>query len=818
MSTLAQSAYDAGFGPVMVPVTRAGEPYTAPLDSKDMGKAPGVKPNGHWRAIPTTTATCGTRQSAGVWDGWHANIGIACGRDAHLMAIDSDCDDRDLADLIRGIVTAYVPNSPSRYVDCGFHHRFLIPVRIAGDVMPKGASLRFGKGPLAFGIDFLGEGKQFVAFGSHAGTGYPYAWTQDILSQIDGPWLFPEITAETLTNIMIALEAALAQRGWKLVSGHIPSQSYAQPVDIAPVTEPELRPWLALIPNTDKDTRFDSYQDFVTMAHAIWGASSGLSCGRDVWTEWCNQRLQGTDGIADRIWDSIKDTRVGLDWIRSRAAEVNPNGAAQLAFEDCPINEDEAGAAEQAVGGIPLWPMLRDQYIWIEAQGAFFNMVSGNILTRGVLDLHLADIAARLQRELTPGVRGRQTASQLISAQPDLIKVDNLTYWPGEQRFMTSPEGRPLLNMWRPAPLTRRTVSAQAAQLWHDHVEYVTGSKADADLLVKWLAFVVKLPREKPNWHPLIMTMPGIGKDSLLAPVIPAVGAKNCTSVNATDMSRNWTAYLESRLIYVSEARQQGGSEKSPHAVMNEIKQYLTMPPSMVGVERKGRDKYQVANLSAWVFFSNERAPLFLDDSDRRLWVIENFTAQPQSPAYYIAFHEWLKDNPDTVANYLLDYHLTAQDIDTIKGVAPATSAKQSIIQVNRDPIKVAVEEMIEEARHGAHFPVLIVAMEDMIGVVGAKLPKGKAPTSTALAFRLKEAGALPVAVGPNGEARVVRVSSTKFKRLWVLAPTDENGRVYSGLTGAQAAKLYNDAKWPSAPRQTSTGVPIDVVASDSVV
>src|SRR6478609_5975251 len=290
MSSLAQAVYAAGFGPVMVPVTVKGDPFHPPLEEKSMGKAPGVKPNGHWKAIGTPSAECTSEKEASLWDGWHANIGVACGRDPGTFAIDSDCDNHAVAVLIQQAICAHLPeDAATRYVDCPNHYRFLIPVRITGE-MPKGTTLRFAKGADSFGVDFLGEGKQFVAFGSHAGTGYPYAWTQDILSQIDGPWVFPEITAETLTNIMIALEAALVQRGWKLVSGHIPSQSYAQRVDIAPVTEPELRPWLALIPNTDKDTRFDSYQDFVTMAHAIWGASSGQSWGKDIWTEWCNQR------------------------------------------------------------------------------------------------------------------------------------------------------------------------------------------------------------------------------------------------------------------------------------------------------------------------------------------------------------------------------------------------------------------------------------------------------------------------------------------------------------------------------------------------
>src|SRR6478609_3146601 len=302
MSSLAQAVYAAGFGPVMVPVTVKGDPFHPPLEEKSMGKAPGVKPNGHWKAIGTPSAECTSEKEASLWDGWHANIGVACGRDPGTFAIDSDCDNHAVAVLIQQAICAHLPeDAATRYVDCPNHYRFLIPVRITGE-MPKGTTLRFAKGADSFGVDFLGEGKQFVAFGSHAGTGYPYAWTQDILSQIDGPWVFPEITAETLTRIKQDIVETLAQAGWVLTSGKTGTGGTSGTSEAPPVVaEEDLRAWLALNPNADTESQFDSYDQFIQMAHAIWGASGGADWGRGVWNDWCDQRPQGSDEIADRV-------------------------------------------------------------------------------------------------------------------------------------------------------------------------------------------------------------------------------------------------------------------------------------------------------------------------------------------------------------------------------------------------------------------------------------------------------------------------------------------------------------------------------------
>lgn len=820
MSTIAQSAYTAGYGPVMVPVTAPGAPFAGDLSEHDMGKAPGVKRAGVWVPVSTASASCGSTDMAAIWDSWSANIGIACGREAQLVAFDSDADDPDASSAINAAILGFVPfNSPVRGVDSPDHHRSLVPVRVKG-ALPRGTSLKWEKNGQKVGLDLLSEGKQFVAWGTHKRTGRPYVWNHDITAQIEGPWVFPEISDKTVGEIVVQIDRALSEKGWTRVAGStvtaVSGSGVSVPAQLKTATERELIRWLAIIPNTDADHQFDNRETWVSMAHAIWASSTGMSWGREIWLQWCQQRAQ-RPGEAEKVWDSIKQSRVDLDWIRQQARERDPRVAAQLDFELAPeVDQNAVEAVANGILGGNLWPILRERYVFLGTQGKFHDLVTGTSYRRQDFDGMLAHRATRLRNELAPQSRAQAKISDLMLAQEDMRKFDSFTYWPGRPRLTTDVTGATAVNKWLAPAFPRKPVSESDVRPWLDHVEYVLGSKANAEILVKWFALLVKRPDVKANWHPLIMTKQGVGKDTMLTPVIEAVGRANHKPVASQDLHRPWTDFLEARLVTVPESRMQGAGQMNAHAVMNELKKYLTAPPDTLTVERKGENKYLVINRSMWVFFTNEALPLYIEPDDRRFWVVDSRHVPKKPDTYYSTLHEWFVRGKVLVANYLENYPLTAKDILAMCGAAPGSAAKLRIAAANRDPVLVAVEELIEDARYGNLFPCLVVPMEDIMGAMRDRLGN-LTPSMTIIGRHLRECGARPAAEGPDGRVLPVRVNSQQTKRLWVLAITDEKGRDYTGIKGADAAKVYNEQKWPT-PRQTATGVPLTVVEQDPIV
>ena len=815
-SSVATKAFDAGFGQHMVPVTRANEPQSGRIDPKDMGKCPGEKNNrGEWFPINLNNAQCANRAEAEKWDKWGANVGLAMGREAGLYAFDSDIDDPQAAQAARAaLATALPAGTPMRNVDDPNHHRFLFMVRVTG-AKPAGTKLVYTKGNDTTGIDLLGEGKQFVAWGIHNKTGRPYQWNVNYDDFINGAHEVPSLAFDDLANVISEIDTAMASVGWSRVSGTV-SASVSGTTERGIATEYELNRWLALVPNTDTEHDFDDRGQWVAMGHAIWGASAGADWGRGAWLRWCDQRPQNP-GEPERVWDTLKDDgRVDLGFIRDKARQRSPHAAAQLGFELAkPVDADAIEAMAQAIAANALWPHLHATYVFVESHDRFYNLQTNMSLTRAALEQRLSDKFTILKNE-TPQHFDKtcRTVVQLFAKHPGKVVADGFTYWPGQPRICQDSNGALLINHWTDAEINYKPkVSETDVKVWLEHLEYLCGDAATAHYLVKWFAFVVKHHGDKPNHHPLLMTPPGTGKDSALIPVIYAVGRRNAREVSADDLAGQWTDYAEYRLLHVSETRQHSRGGKSSHDVMNDLKTYLADKPETVGVHRKGKDKYQIPNLSAWVFFSNEYQPVYLGEGDRRLWVIDNMKAVKKDPSYYEKLHKWLNQNKHLVASFLRDYPLTHKDIQAFKGPAPDTVAKQRLINANRDPVLQAMEELVVDARNGVGHPVLIVTMEDVAADLRDRVPR--LPAAPQLGRYMKQVGARPVSEGSDG--RPVPVKGANNKRLWILADTDAAGNSYANLTPKEAAEIFMSKKPRTGAVVTSTGTTLKEVKDDVI-
>jgi hypothetical protein len=813
-SRVAYKLYTAGFGPAMVPVTAPGGQHVSAIQAKDMGKCPGkMRKGGYWYPQAVGTAQCASLEEAIEWDVWGANVGLKLGGAAKLIAVDNDIDDPIAARTINALIQAKLgPNHPYRGVDDPNHLRLLYPFRIIGP-LPKGTTLVFEKDGVKVKIDLLSDGKQFVTGGKHARTGKDIIWNVDITQWMDGVDEFPEYTLQFLMDLLEEITKAMEAMGWTKVSGAVSaSGADTGTKDRKTATEYELNRWLALIPNTDDDTQFEDRNDWVGLAHAIHGASGGADWGRELWLTWCNQRNQ-EPGEAEKVWDTLKgDGRVGLDFIREKARERNARLAAQLDFEMAPSPDSElidALAAEAEEKSV--WPRIIRRYVFVVAQDKYYDLVTGESMTRSAFDTVLGKYSDRMKAECFPDDNTVRVPSQMFSKHPDTEKLDNFTYWPGQPRLTKEPLGqRYLVNRWRTAQYTHRMgVTENDIRPWLDLVELICKDKAAAKRLIKYFAFMIKRPGEKANNHPLIMTKPGLGKDTMLLAVIYAVGQRNAREVTSDDLAKDWTDFLEHRLVYVSETRQHSKGNKSSHDVMNDLKPYLVDKPEFVQAHHKGKGKYPVPNTTMWVFFSNETHPLYLAEGDRRIWVIKNLDTVPPPPDYYEKLQAWLAKNIDLVASYLMDYPLTAADIADFKGPAPMNDAKRDLIAANRDPVEATLSDIIDEARQGVTFPTCIATPRDLLAELNSRL--NHKVSDVMLARHLRALGGFPVVKDQNGGAGagVVKVAGVSH-RLWVVAPTDAAGRDYTKLTPAEAGQVYMGAKWPTYT--TQTGVPLTAI------
>jgi hypothetical protein len=810
-SRVAYKLYTAGFGQAMVPVTAPGGQHVSAIQAKDMGKCPGKKnKDGVWYPQAVGASRCASLEEAIEWDVWGANVGLKLGGAAKLIAVDNDIDDPIAARTINALIQAKLgPNQPYRGVDDPNHLRLLYPFRVIGP-LPKGTTLVFEKDGVKVKIDLLSDGKQFVTGGKHARTGKDIIWNVDITQWMDGVDEFPEYTLQFLMDLLEEITKAMAELGWVKSSGAVSaSGADTGTKDRKTATEYELTRWLALIPNGDDDTQFEDRNDWVGLAHAIHGASAGADWGRELWLTWCNQRSQ-EPGEAEKVWDTFKgDGRVGLDYIREKARVRNARLAAQLDFEMAPpVNEDVINAMAVGATDGAIWPLILPRFVWVAGHEKFYDLQTGEKFSTKGLDIKMGHLAKALRDEAFQTVTRAMKFSEMFALHPDTLKVDTCSYWPGQPRLVQDERGRMLVNNWR-APSFKHVpnVSKNDVIPWLDLVELIVGKHNNPELFVKYCALIIKYPGIKPNFAPLVQTPPGTGKDTAMKPVTLGVGEGNYQMVSADTLSDKFTPFLEARFVYMSEMRQHQRGGKSSHDVMNDLKAYLADKPEWVATNMKHVSQYMVRNLSSWIFFSNEKKPLYIAEGDRRIWVIDNMGQTRMDPAYYEKLNKWLDKNSHLVASYLMDYPLTAADIQFFKGPAPDTAAKRDLIASNRDPVEAALAEIIDEARQGATFNSLLVTPADIAAEVRNRV--SHVPSSILLASYLRGLGAFPV-VKHGQAAGVVPLPGGKKQRLWVLAPTDAAGRDYTKLTPAEAGQVYMGAKWPTYT--TQTGVPLTAV------
>jgi hypothetical protein len=808
MSTYAQAAQASGFGPYMVCVAPPSGRPAPQLDPKSLGKIPArYRPaTRDWIQQRVQAHSCPDKATAQEWDSVDANVGLACGRAWNLVFVDLDLDDPVyLFDALEILRRHFGDDLPVRGVDSPGHDRAGVAFRL--DQVPRGTVLRF-QDPMGFTfkIEVLGENRQFVAWGQHRDTQRSYKWEHKPRAPDD----FPEIKLDDLKKVLIEIENEFhAKHGVRRVSGGANTALMRPTGDAGQIVgdQQEVTALLELIPN---DHKFFEYEEWLRLGLALINASQGAAWGRDLWVSWSNQVHQDMgESYPARKWDENPPSPngpLGLWWLRKEARERAPGKVALIAFEQSHLDQEEVEASAAAINGEPLWPGILASWVYLPSQEKFFSFRDLQVHGPGGFNFIYMPYLAQLKAEM--GITSKDksfTPATLYALHPKRRMVKNLTYHPGEARIVPTRDRRLLANTWAPGfQVTHHGVTDLDVERFLRHCKLVLLTDTNVGYFIRWAAYVVQFPDRKPGWGWLISTMPGLGKDKMLNLLRWAVGDRNHISATITMLHGGFTDYLERKLITVSETHQQTSARgKSSADVYNQLKEYLARPPDEIMINHKGIRPYAVPNLSAWIFLSNNRVPLYLEPGDRRLLVVDNMDTPKRSKGHYARLSQYLDDNRDMIASFLMEYPLTDADIRLVEGPAPDSDAKGILIAANQNPLDTAVQEHIEEmkmtvAQSGAKGPSLVTTAAEVKGVVSQRIGSTYGVSDTKLAAALWNAGARPVKPDPkNPRGAATSWVKGSSKRLWLLAPRDDKGRDYSKLDEAQLIDLYTSGKFP---------------------
>jgi Bifunctional DNA primase/polymerase, N-terminal/Family of unknown function (DUF5906) len=322
------------------------------------------------------------------------------------------------------------------------------------------------------------------------------------------------------------------------------------------------------------------------------------------------------------------------------------------------------------------------------------------------------------KQKLAPSTKDK--AGDVILGEPVFIKANT---WLDENQScaqMTWAPGMPMIirdrliaeggwfdhpgancfNMYRP-PTIRHGDKTKSGR-WVDHVKKVYPE--DWEHIIKWLAHKVQFPQIKINHNIFLGGQVGVGKDTLLAPAVQAVGPWNCAEVSPEDMFGSFNGYLKSVILRVSEARDMGDVNK--FQLYERMKTMGAAPPDVLRVNEKYLKEHYIANIVGGIITSNYKTDgIYLPGDDRRHYVawsdvmpsaFESSPGAGDASKYFDAMWTWYEKEGgfDDIAAYLATLDLTGFNP---KAPPPKTPAFWAIVDASRAPEEAELMDLLDK-------------------------------------------------------------------------------------------------------------------------
>jgi hypothetical protein len=328
--------------------------------------------------------------------------------------------------------------------------------------------------------------------------------------------------------------------------------------------------------------------------------------------------------------------------------------------------------------------------------------------------------------------------------------VEQMTWAPGEPQVVSGKlaveggwvarKGVAAFNLYLP-PQVRPGDPAKADRWVHliqriypDHWRHI----------VAFCAHRIQRPAEKINHALVLAGSPGIGKDTILEPLVHGVGPWNFGEVSAHDVMGTYTGYARNVVLRISETRDLG--DVSRYDYYNKTKTLSAAPPDMLLVNTKYVPQFYVPNVLAIIATTNhETDGLYLPADDRRHYVAgTDITYKDHAEGYLPGIWDWYAAGGvwDVVA-YLASFDLSAFDA---KGPPVKTPAFWRMVDGGAASELPEFRDALEKAGEKGEMPAVVtVATVAMHAEFELKKWMSDPKNKRNIARRLADCGYVPV-------------------------------------------------------------------------
>ena len=506
-----------------------------------------------------------------------------------------------------------------------------------------------------------------------------------------------------------ALEAALA--GVNVIDGGLGVRHDLGEPSLA---APSLEWWLRAMEFADPNEL--SRGEWIALTSALKQSGWTLADPETLfihWSAWCSRYAKNDVGENHKQWHSIRNTELGWQSVLNRV----PSLRATMLFGDKPATSTSATGTSETGGTTPPMPepppldcsgeMLThlEQQEWFK--GCYAIEKFGEIMTpKGrFMGSTKFNIAYGGKKFIIDG-NGKTVNEAWQAATRSTLwtvpKVDHIRFLPDRPfgDIVEDQLGRRGVNTYIPIKIITKPGDVTP---FLRNMELMIPNENDRNIIYAYLAHNVKFPGRKIRWAPMIQSTEGVGKGFLMEAMERIIGEMYCYSPKAQELVNSgstFNAWMRSKLlIVVNEIKVDERRE-----LIEILKPMIT--DKRVEIQSKGIDQEMEDNPANWLFFSNFKDAIPVNQNGRRYAIFYSAIqskadriAVGMTDAYFSALFKWLyADGAAIIADWLMRHPITPDDMP---GTAPDTSSTPSAIAISRSPVERMILEAIEDGLPG---------------------------------------------------------------------------------------------------------------------
>ena len=233
--------------------------------------------------------------------------------------------------------------------------------------------------------------------------------------------------------------------------------------------------------------------------------------------------------------------------------------------------------------------------------------------------------------------------------------------------------------------------NAEVSPLFVEFFERLFPNERERHIVLQWLAHMFQRPEQRPSWHLMLISQPGLGKGFLVQEILhPLLHHTSVVASYSRVMGQFSAVITENLLILLDDCKSKS------EATQTQLKSLLSEERAYV--ERKHAQGGMENTYARFILASNEAVPLYLDPSERRWFIpadLVHRVDRQETQALIQSLADWLAcpGSLCNVYNWFMSYPLDGFNHKSV----PESDGLSRLVSNSKSPYLEFLEGYISE-------------------------------------------------------------------------------------------------------------------------